>query len=75
MAPECLPWSLCFDWPVIYLDREGLGVLVLTVEDYKCGVLSILYNMDLRDHVNIDDKEIPDTDVGNDNDKRNIVIT
>jgi elongation factor 3 len=39
------------DEPTNYLDREGLGALVLACKDYKGGVLIILHNKEFCDNV------------------------
>merc|ERR1712157_185387 len=38
------PHVLILDEPTNYLDREGLGALVLAIKDYKGGVLIISHN-------------------------------
>ena len=35
---------LILDEPTNYLDREGLGALILAIKDYKGGVLIISHN-------------------------------
>jgi elongation factor 3 len=37
---------LILDEPTNYLDREGLGALILAIKDYKGGVLIISHNKD-----------------------------
>merc|ERR1711985_191340 len=39
------PHILILDEPTNYLDREGLGALVLACKDYKGGVLIICHNV------------------------------
>merc|ERR1712066_492638 len=45
------PHILILDEPTNYLDREGLGALVLACKDYKGGVLIISHNKEFRDNV------------------------
>merc|ERR1712203_786349 len=45
------PHILILDEPTNYLDREGLGALVLAIKDYKGGVLIISHNKEFCDHV------------------------
>merc|ERR1712144_176067 len=45
------PHVLILDEPTNYLDREGLGALVLAVKDYKGGVLIISHNKEFCDGV------------------------
>ena len=45
------PHVLILDEPTNYLDREGLGVLVLAISDYKGGVLIISHNKDFGDGI------------------------
>merc|ERR1712139_203243 len=45
------PHVLIFDEPTNYLDREGLGALVLAIKDYKGGVLIISHNKEFCDGV------------------------
>merc|ERR1712072_166910 len=45
------PHILILDEPTIYLDREGLGALVLACKDYKGGVLIISHNKEFCDNV------------------------
>merc|ERR1712216_21424 len=45
------PHILILDEPTNYLDREGLGALVLAIKDYKGGVLIISHNKELCDGV------------------------
>jgi len=40
------PHVLILDEPTNYLDREGLGALVLAIKDYKGGVLIISHNQE-----------------------------
>merc|ERR1711934_1211138 len=40
------PHILILDEPTNYLDREGLGALVLAIKDYKGGVLIISHNQE-----------------------------
>merc|ERR1712176_675314 len=42
---------LILDEPTNYLDREGLGALVLACRDYKGGVLIISHNKEFCDNV------------------------
>ena len=39
---------MILDEPTNYLDREGLGALVLAIKDYKGGVLIISHNKESR---------------------------
>merc|ERR1711907_381449 len=43
------PHILILDEPTNYLDREGLGALVLACKDYKGGVLIISHNKEFCD--------------------------
>merc|ERR1711907_861688 len=43
------PHILILDEPTNYLDREGLGALVLAIKDYKGGVLIISHNKEFCD--------------------------
>merc|ERR1719482_2482279 len=43
------PHILILDEPTNYLDREGLGALVLAIKDYKGGVLIISHNKEICD--------------------------
>merc|ERR1719392_353099 len=43
------PHVLILDEPTNYLDREGLGALVLAIKDYKGGVLIISHNKAMED--------------------------
>merc|ERR1712113_746881 len=43
------PHVLILDEPTNYLDREGLGALVLAIKDYKGGVLIISHNKEVCD--------------------------
>ena len=43
------PHVLILDDPTNYLDREGLGALVLAINDYKGGVLIISHNKEVSD--------------------------
>merc|ERR1711988_738833 len=45
------PHTLILDEPTNYLDREGLGALVLAIKDYKGGVLIISHNKEFCDGV------------------------
>merc|ERR1712139_376491 len=45
------PHILILDEPTNYLDREGLGALVLACKDYKGGVLTISHNKEFCDNV------------------------
>jgi len=45
------PHILILDEPTNYLDREGLGALVLAIKDYKGGVLIISHNKEFCDNV------------------------
>merc|ERR1719158_2205336 len=45
------PHILILDQPTNYLDREGLGALVLAIKDYKGGVLIISHNKEFCDGV------------------------
>merc|ERR1719243_572975 len=45
------PHILILDEPTNYLDREGLGALVLAIKDYKGGVLIISHNREFCDGV------------------------
>merc|ERR1719190_202687 len=45
------PHVLILDEPTNYLDREGLGALVLAIKDYKGGVLVISHNREFCDSV------------------------
>merc|ERR1712013_312873 len=45
------PHVLILDEPTNYLDREGLGALVLACKDYKGGVLVISHNKEFCDSV------------------------
>merc|ERR1712070_754337 len=45
------PHILILDEPTNYLDREGLGALVLACKDYKGGVLIISHNREFCDSV------------------------
>jgi elongation factor 3 len=42
------PHVLILDEPTNYLDREGLGALILAIKDYKGGVLIISHNKERR---------------------------
>merc|ERR1712185_870919 len=48
------PHILILDEPTNYLDREGLGALVLACKDYKGGVLIISHNKEFCDNVATD---------------------
>merc|ERR1711903_122445 len=45
------PHILILDEPTNYLDREGLGALVLAIQDYRGGVLIISHNKEFCDGV------------------------
>merc|ERR1711904_725322 len=45
------PHILILDEPTNYLDRDGLGELVLAIKDYKGGVLIISHNKEFCDSV------------------------
>jgi len=45
------PHILILDEPTNYLDREGLGALVLAIQDYVGGVLIISHNKEFCDNV------------------------
>merc|ERR1711943_79448 len=45
------PHVLILDEPTNYLDRQGLGALVLAIKDYKGGVLIISHNKEFCDNV------------------------
>jgi elongation factor 3 len=45
------PHVLILDEPTNYLDRNGLGALVLAIQDYKGGVLIISHNKEFCDSV------------------------
>merc|ERR1711903_273815 len=45
------PHVLILDEPTNYLDREGLGALVLAIKDYKGGVLIISHNKEFCENV------------------------
>merc|ERR1719359_1244602 len=45
------PHILILDEPTNYLDREGLGALVLAIQDYKGGVLVISHNREFCENV------------------------
>merc|ERR1712151_1101841 len=45
------PHILILDEPTNYLDRDGLGALVLAIKDYKGGVLIISHNKEFCDNV------------------------
>merc|ERR1712157_394108 len=45
------PHVLILDEPTNYLDREGLGALVLAIKDYKGGVLVISHNKEFCENV------------------------
>eukprot|EP00929_Paragymnodinium_shiwhaense_P005497 TRINITY_DN1075_c0_g2_i1.p1 TRINITY_DN1075_c0_g2~~TRINITY_DN1075_c0_g2_i1.p1 ORF type:complete len:197 (-),score=90.46 TRINITY_DN1075_c0_g2_i1:294-797(-) len=45
------PHILILDEPTNYLDREGLGALVLAIKDYHGGVLIISHNKEFCDNV------------------------
>merc|ERR1711941_32947 len=45
------PHVLILDEPTNYLDRNGLGALVLAIKDYKGGVLIISHNKEFCENV------------------------
>merc|ERR1711881_639083 len=45
------PHILILDEPTNYLDRDGLGALVLAIKDYKGGVLIISHNREFCENV------------------------
>merc|ERR1740116_166139 len=45
------PHALILDEPTNYLDREGLGALILAIKDYKGGVLIISHNKEFCENV------------------------
>merc|ERR1712071_76894 len=45
------PHILILDEPTNYLDRDGLGALILAIKDYKGGALIISYNKEFFYHV------------------------
>eukprot|EP00439_Symbiodinium_sp_Y106_P059383 s2085_g8.t1 len=45
------PHVLILDEPTNYLDRDGLGALILAIKDYKGGVLIISHNKEFCDSV------------------------
>merc|ERR1711869_23851 len=45
------PHILILDEPTNYLDRDGLGALVLAIKDYQGGVLIISHNKEFCDGV------------------------
>merc|ERR1712178_241805 len=45
------PHILILDEPTNYLDRDGLGALILACKDYKGGVLIISHNREFCDSV------------------------
>merc|ERR1719240_1767642 len=45
------PHVLILDEPTNYLDRDGLGALVLAIKDYKGGVLVISHNREFCENV------------------------
>jgi elongation factor 3 len=45
------PHVLILDEPTNYLDRDGLGALILAIKDYKGGVLIISHNREFCDNV------------------------
>merc|ERR1712039_1102095 len=45
------PHVLILDEPTNYLDRDGLGALVLAIKDYKGGVLIISHNKEFCENV------------------------
>merc|ERR1712139_648709 len=54
VLPACMwqnPHVLILDEPTNYLDRDGLGALVLAIKDYQGGVLIISHNKEFCDSV------------------------
>jgi elongation factor 3 len=45
------PHIVILDEPTNYLDRDGLGALVLAIKDFKGGCLIISHNREFCDHV------------------------
>merc|ERR1712096_237048 len=45
------PHILILDEPTNYLDRDGLGALILAIKDFKGGVLIISHNKEFCDNV------------------------
>merc|ERR1711953_588697 len=45
------PHVLILDEPTNYLDREGLGALILAIREYKGGVLIISHNKEFCENV------------------------
>merc|ERR1711881_293733 len=45
------PHTLILDEPTNYLDRDGLGALILAIKDFKGGVLIISHNKEFCDNV------------------------
>lgn len=45
------PHVLILDEPTNYLDRDGLGALILAIKDYKGGVLIISHNKEFCENV------------------------
>merc|ERR1712232_1333977 len=45
------PHILILDEPTNYLDRDGLGALILAIQDYKGGVLIISHNKEFCENV------------------------
>merc|ERR1712178_344843 len=45
------PHILILDEPTNYLDRDGLGALILAIKDYKGGVLIISHNKEFCENV------------------------
>merc|ERR1719181_615739 len=45
------PHILILDEPTNYLDRDGLGALILAIKDYQGGVLIISHNKEFCDNV------------------------
>merc|ERR1712050_97960 len=45
------PHILILDVPINYLDRDGLGALILAIKDYKGGVLIISHNKEFCENV------------------------
>merc|ERR1711985_129913 len=69
------PHILILDEPTNYLDREGLGALVLAIKDYKGGVLIISHNKEIcgnkaqEDIVDASGNKIEQNAVDNSSDK------
>ncbi|CAE7623926.1 NEW1, partial [Symbiodinium pilosum] len=52
------PHVLILDEPTNYLDRDGLGALVLAIKDYKGGVLIISHNKDGQGRLRIEGESV-----------------